>query len=50
MTKVSYLQSHEQTFALHIGETKVHTSRIATRVAIPNDMFDLCINFVDQTI
>ena len=46
----TYLQGHEQTFAFNVSKTEVHTARIASSIAIADDMFDLRIDLIDETV
>ena len=46
----AYLQRHEERLALHIREAEVHAARVAVRVAVPDDVVDLRVNTVDETV
>lgn len=43
--KLAHFQRHEETLTLHIRETQVDTPRITVRIAIPHNVFNLCIDF-----
>lgn len=48
--EIAYLECHQKTFAFHVGETEVNTSWVARLSAVANDMSDLSIDAVDQSV
>ena len=46
----TYLQRHQQTFTLHVGEAEVDTSRVTVGVAVPDDVRDTRVDAVDEAV
>ena len=46
----AYLQRHQQTFTLHVGEAEVDASRVTVGVAVPDDVRDTRVDAVDEAV
>lgn len=44
---IMYLQRHQQTLALHIREAEIDASSVTVGIAIPHDVFNLQVDFVN---
>ena len=50
MSKVTYLQRHEERLALNVREAEVDASGEAIYVSVPDDVVDLCVDAPNEAV